>query len=51
MTTAFKSDAPIHGANTNAHIEINAANHRTLGKFIVVSLDFTKEDAVILKCS
>lgn len=51
MPAALKSDAPMPGGTTNAPIEINATDHRTLRKFIVISLDFTIENDAILKCS
>jgi hypothetical protein len=51
MPTALKPYAPMPGGATNAPIEINATDHRTLRKFIVISLDFTIEIDAILKCS
>jgi len=51
MTAALKPDAPMPGATANAPIEINATDHRTRRKFIVISLDFTLENDAILRCS
>ena len=51
MPAALISDAPMPSGTTNAPIEINATDQRTLRKFIVISLDFTIENDAILKCS
>jgi hypothetical protein len=51
MPAALKSDAPIPGGTTNAPIEINANDHRTLRKFIVISLDFNIKNGTVLECS
>jgi hypothetical protein len=51
MTAALKSDAPMLGGTTNAPIKINATGHRTLRKFIAISLDFTIESDANLRCS
>ena len=50
MTAALNSDAPMLGGTTNAPIEINATDHRTLRKFIVI-LVFTIENDANLRCS
>jgi hypothetical protein len=39
------------GATTNAPTEINASDHRTLRRIIVISLGFTIENEAIVKCS
>jgi hypothetical protein len=41
MPTALNSNAPIPDGTANAPIEINANDHRTLWKFIFISLDYT----------
>jgi hypothetical protein len=51
MPGAFKSEALMPGATANAPIEINAADHRTLRKFIDISLEFIIETDAIFKCS
>jgi hypothetical protein len=51
MPAALISDAPMPGATTNAPIEINASDHRTLRKFIVISPGLTIENDAILRCS
>jgi len=49
MPTATKSDAPMPDVTAKAPIEINATDHRTLRKFIVVFLDLTIENDATLK--
>lgn len=51
IPAALNSDAPTLGGIINAPIEINATDHGTLRKFIVISLDFTIENDANHGCS